>query len=258
MEANRNNMGLGTGPQGFNPGRQGPEDTYESSSPDIGPGREAQGRSSGKEDVRSVLQEGKQAARHAVHEGKQAAREIGQEVKQQAREVAQDLKGSAGEYLSQGTQAISGQIGCISRALHSAADEMCENDQGERIGRLTHSLAGSLDSAVEYINNREPREIVRSVEDFARREPVLFLGGCLLVGVLAARFLKASSPGGEGSDDREFDEWRQRRGTPGPSGPMDENMPRGPLDRSGLGYGATPVDISPKPPDMPPNLGGGV
>jgi vacuolar-type H+-ATPase subunit H len=257
MEANRNNMGLGTGPQGFNPGRQGQDDTFESSPPDTGPGREAQGRTNNKEDVRSVVQGGKQAARQAVNEGKQAAREIGQEVKQQAREVVQDLKGSADEYLAQGTKAISGQIGCISRALHSAADEMCEDAAGQRVGKLTHSLAGSLESAVDYIQNREPRDIVRSVEDFARREPVIFLSGCLLAGVLAARFLKASSPG----HDREFDQWRQHRdsaGNLGTSGPMDEHPPRGPLERSGLGYGATPVDISPKPPDMPPNLGGGV
>lgn len=244
MEANQESREA----QGYDPGRSGHADTYESPI-NSGPGREAQGRDSS----RGVVQSGKQAARQAVQESKHAAREIGQEVKQQAREAVQELRGSADDYLSQGADALSGQIGTISRALRSAAEEIRRSQQGERFGSITDSLAGGLDSAAGYLRDHRPGDLVRSVENFARREPVLFLGGCLAVGVLAARFFKASK-GSKNIDDRP----RDSMGNLGPSGPMDETIPHGPLQRSGLGYGASPVDIAPTPPDMPPNFGGGV
>ena len=38
--------------------------------------------------------------------------------------------------------------------------------------------------------------IVRDLQDFARREPALVLGGAFALGFLAARFLKVGGPGG--------------------------------------------------------------
>jgi hypothetical protein len=35
--------------------------------------------------------------------------------------------------------------------------------------------------------------MVRNVEDFARRQPALFIGGAFMLGLLGARFLKSSA-----------------------------------------------------------------
>ena len=41
-------------------------------------------------------------------------------------------------------------------------------------------------------------DIVREAEAFARRQPAVFIGGALALGLLASRFLKAAPPRDQG------------------------------------------------------------
>ncbi len=45
-----------------------------------------------------------------------------------------------------------------------------------------------------YLGGRDISQIADEAEDWARREPVLALGGAFVLGVLAARFIKSSRP----------------------------------------------------------------
>jgi hypothetical protein len=47
-----------------------------------------------------------------------------------------------------------------------------------------------------YLEARDIQDLVGEAESLARRSPALFLGGAFTLGVLAARFLKSSSPDG--------------------------------------------------------------
>jgi hypothetical protein len=263
MDTNRNNSGLEAGGTGYNPGRD-PGQNVRSGPMDQGPGRGAEGGGGvGPGPNAGNLQKPVQAAKQFVNEGKRVAKDIGQEVghhaKDIAHEVTQELRGSADQYLEQGRERVSGQVGSLASALHRVSDEMRQDQGGEQVARMTSMIAEKLDSVGDMIQNREPREILRGMENFARREPALFLGGCLLAGVVISRFLKASSHRG---DDRHGDDWGSRAphadssGNFGSSAPMDVNVPRGPLDRSGLGSSATPFDVTPRTPETPPELGG--
>jgi hypothetical protein len=62
-------------------------------------------------------------------------------------------------------------------------------------------VASFADTAVEqvertsrYLREHEPREIVGSVEQWARRQPALAIGGAMVLGVVAGRFLRSASP----------------------------------------------------------------
>lgn len=60
--------------------------------------------------------------------------------------------------------------------------------------------ADQVERASAYFEKKSLGEVARDVEDFARREPALFLGGAFALGLLGGRFLKASQPaGGNGS-----------------------------------------------------------
>jgi hypothetical protein len=68
------------------------------------------------------------------------------------------------------------------------------------------AVAGAARTAAEqaerlaaYMERTDAREMVHTVEDAARRQPLLFLGGAFALGLVAARILKA---GGGSSDDR--------------------------------------------------------
>jgi hypothetical protein len=65
--------------------------------------------------------------------------------------------------------------------------------------------------------------VVRDAENYARREPLIFLGAAFAVGFIAARFLKASSPGSDyareyGTNGRTFRRYEDEYGYGGGAG----------------------------------------
>lgn len=98
-------------------------------------------------------------------------------------------KAEAGKtQVAEGIDQLAGSIRRVSTDMESeqptiASAAMTAADQAER-------LAG-------YLRETDPRQMLRAVEDVARRQPIFFLGGAFLAGLAASRFLKA---GGSGSD----------------------------------------------------------
>lgn len=78
--------------------------------------------------------------------------------------------------LGQAMHRISGELETQQPAIASVADTAAQ--QAERIG--------------SYLRSADVTDIVRSTEDFARRQPLLFLGGAFALGLVAARFIKAA------------------------------------------------------------------
>jgi len=52
--------------------------------------------------------------------------------------------------------------------------------------------ADRVEDVARYLHDREVAEIVDQVEELARRQPAVFLGGAFALGILGARFLKSS------------------------------------------------------------------
>jgi hypothetical protein len=46
----------------------------------------------------------------------------------------------------------------------------------------------------EYLKKKSLRDVVGDVERFAHRDPVLFVSGALLIGLLGGRFLRSAQP----------------------------------------------------------------
>ena len=54
--------------------------------------------------------------------------------------------------------------------------------------------AEQIERFTDYLREHDVNQLVGEVEDFARRQPVIFIGGAFLLGFAGARFLKSSSP----------------------------------------------------------------
>jgi hypothetical protein len=54
--------------------------------------------------------------------------------------------------------------------------------------------ADQVERFSRFLSARSADGLVRDVEDFARRNPAVFMGGCFVLGLAAARFFKASHP----------------------------------------------------------------
>jgi hypothetical protein len=226
-------------------GRQGgdPAERFE-------PGRGAQGRApSDRSDVSG-----------AAKESARAIRQSGQDVRRQARHAGEDLgrnfKESVGSIVDRGKSQVAEQVDCAARALHNAAGDL--EDSSPQMARLAHNAADQVERATDYLR-QDGRQILRDLEDFARREPLMFLGGAIITGVLFGRFIKASnardyeesndygpSRGHEGS--REFDTDYER--DEGSSRPTWEPRRKNVMPSEG------PANF-PEPPGNPP-MGGGI
>ncbi|HET8787607.1 MAG TPA: hypothetical protein VFO47_02520, partial [Actinomycetes bacterium] len=58
---------------------------------------------------------------------------------------------------------------------------------------LAEQVASQADRVGDYLKAASGDRILRDVEDFARRQPMLVAAGALALGFAASRFLKASS-----------------------------------------------------------------
>jgi hypothetical protein len=88
----------------------------------------------------------------------------------------------------------------VSQAVRKSGDQL--RGQQPQIASFADTAADRLDKAAQELRETDFQGLVRTAEDFARRQPAVFLGGALLLGVAASRFLKASPQRARSGDDR--------------------------------------------------------
>jgi hypothetical protein len=72
-----------------------------------------------------------------------------------------------------------------------------EQDQ-DPIGQYADRAAEQVERFSGFLRERDADQLIGEAENLARRQPAVFLGGAFALGVLGARFLKASSSGQAG------------------------------------------------------------
>jgi ElaB/YqjD/DUF883 family membrane-anchored ribosome-binding protein len=188
--------------------------------------------------------------------------EKAQEVVGQAQEKAQELKGQASGQLREQVDQRSTQAG---EQLTSLADAMRRTGETLRTegndapARVTDTVAQRAESLGSYLRDADADRILHDVEDFARRQPWVVAAGGLVIGMMAARFMKASSSrrysssfdggryGADGSGaSRSYGGYGTPAGTTYGSD-LDDERPRPAtgLARTGAGVGSTDVTERP-------------
>jgi len=118
----------------------------------------------------------------------------------QARDVASHLstqaKGLVTKRVATTQERSSLELTGIAEALRQKGEELHDSMLGPIVGRA----ADQVDRASAYIKDANLTDVVRSTERFARREPLLFVGGAFTLGLLCARFFKSSSHHGQEHD----------------------------------------------------------
>lgn len=83
-------------------------------------------------------------------------------------------------------------MGAVADALRQTGQQLSSHDQAG-IGRMAERAAEQLDRFSNDIQNKNVNELINDVENFARRDPQLFLGGAVVLGLFASRFFKSSA-----------------------------------------------------------------
>lgn len=133
--------------------------------------------------------------------------DVKETVKQTADKAAGAAKNVAGAAKDKAVGIIDRKKSNLTSGLNDVADtirkigeDLREADQQTSVGKITsqygETVAGTIENFSSYIEDARVKDVKRDVEDFARRQPLLFVGGAFALGLLAARFLKSSEPSG--------------------------------------------------------------
>ena len=141
------------------------------------------------EEAHPLVEAGQQAAETAGH---LAARATDLGMKQADRGREQAAEGI--EHVARGIRRLSTDLQIDQPAIAGAAETAA--DQAERVAI--------------FLRDNDAREILSKIEDAARRQPLLFLGGAFVLGVAASRFLKAAGGSTTGSRALTGDQLRYR------------------------------------------------
>lgn len=62
------------------------------------------------------------------------------------------------------------------------------------VAGVAERASQGVESVARYVSSATPQSVIRDTEDLARRQPALFYGAAVLVGLAVGRFLKSSRP----------------------------------------------------------------
>jgi len=150
----------------------------------------------------------------------------GSDVAQKAAGLVDTVKQQASSQLNAQKQKASDGIGSVVAAVRQTSEKLREGQQAG-VAQYVERAADQLERFSNHLRDRDIDELMNEARNFARRQPALFVGSSFAIGLVAARFFKASSP------DRDYEgaEWQYGGG----SGPYGSEAASG-LGYTGAGY----------------------
>lgn len=122
-----------------------------------------------------------------VEQAKQTVANVANEATAQATQKVQSG-------VAQGKDRTARALGAVADSLRSAGNDLRGRDEG-MISQLVDRAADRASQIADHLNNSDPNALLDDVENFARREPMMFVAGAFAIGLVAARFLKSSRRG---------------------------------------------------------------
>jgi ElaB/YqjD/DUF883 family membrane-anchored ribosome-binding protein len=140
-----------------------------------------------------------------VDQASSQVQEAASTAQEKAVELKEQGKSKLGETLDQRTNEAGTQARKMAQVLRRSGEELSNEGNGQQVAGLTEGAADRIERLGGYLERTSGDELVRDVEDFARRRPWMVAGIGLVAGLAASRFLKASS-------ERRYDESAQAGG----------------------------------------------
>lgn len=128
---------------------------------------------------------------HTLNAAKSGAKEMAEKAKSHLSETIHDHAEGAREHT----------LDTVENAASAANAAGREFEPGTLQAAAFEQIGAQINSVAAHLRNKPVDEMVDDVAVFARRNPLLFLGGAALMGFAAARFLKAGNGTNAVSDD---------------------------------------------------------
>jgi hypothetical protein len=128
------------------------------------------------------MEKAQEAAAPAVKRGAESMREATDRALGQARTQVDDRTTQAGE-----------QMRSVADAARQVGQNLRMQEGQEQPARIVDGVADRVDRLGSYLEDSDASSMLDELERLGRRSPTTVLAGGIVVGILAARFLKASS-----------------------------------------------------------------
>jgi hypothetical protein len=84
-------------------------------------------------------------------------------------------------------------IGSVTQAVRSSSQKL-RDEHHETIASYVEKTADQIENWSRQLREKDVNELLDDVQRLARRQPAVFIGSAFAIGLVAARFLKSSSP----------------------------------------------------------------
>ena len=80
----------------------------------------------------------------------------------------------------------------VAKAIRGAGNEL--RQEQPQVASVAETAANQVERVADYLESHEPRDVFETVEDAARRQPAIVIGGGIAIGLLLGRLLRSAAP----------------------------------------------------------------
>jgi ElaB/YqjD/DUF883 family membrane-anchored ribosome-binding protein len=198
-----------------------------------------------KDQAGAVAGDAKQAAGEVLATGKQEAANVAQEAKAQVKDLL-------GQSRTQLTEQAHAQKENAAKGVRAFSDDLTALAEGRggtdnSAANLVSQLAGRAQGVAQYLENREPADLLEDVKTFARRRPGAFILIAAATGLVAGRLVRALTA--EAKDEKEAE-------TTGPEFAAPAAASYGTVGTTSYDRDYQPTEVIADPLSVPPTAGG--
>ena len=128
----------------------------------------------------------------ATDQAKEKASEVAGQAQEKAQQAAGQAKGRARQEIDQRSTQAGEQVKTTASDVRSVGEQLREQGK-EQPAKIAEQAADRIERVGGYLQDSDADRILSDVEDFARRQPWAVVAGGFVLGMAAARFMKASS-----------------------------------------------------------------
>ena len=114
------------------------------------------------------------------------------QAKDKAQQAAGQAKGALRSQVDQRSTEAGERVGSLVSDVRSVSEQLREQGK-DQPAKLADQAADRAERVSSYLTENDADRILGDVEDFGRRQPWVVIAGGVALGVVASRFLKASS-----------------------------------------------------------------
>jgi hypothetical protein len=111
------------------------------------------------------------------------------------RGVMDQVRETATSQLSAQKDRATDGLGSLAQAVRQSTQSLRDHQQ-DTVAQYVEKAADQLERFSTRMRERDVKDLLEDVQQFARRKPAVFIGAAFAAGMVAARFLKSSGANG--------------------------------------------------------------